>query len=252
VPPTLDSKDRFSVTADAYDRYRPGYPAGLVDWICALGPLAAGARVVDLGCGTGISSRLFAERGFDVVGVEPNDDMRARAEAKGGGARYRRGEAAATGLPDASAELVIAAQAFHWFDVPAAMREIARLLVPGGWAAAFWNVRASSPFQDDYEDLLLTYSSEYRKMKKFTATVDAIRAFSGAEDVHEAAFEHPRYLDRDAFFGLVASSSYVMHGISDRADFDRQLVALFDRYVGPEGTIDFATRNVVIAWRLRR
>jgi SAM-dependent methyltransferase len=164
--------------------------------------------------------------------------------------RYLRGEAAATGLPDASAALVVAAQAFHWFDVPAAMREIGRVLVPGGRAAAFWNVRASSPFQDAYEALLVQSSSEYRKLKKFAATVDAIRTFPGALDVHEAAFEHPRHLDREGFFGLVDSSSYVMHGIADRAAFDAALAALFDRHVGADGTIDFATRNVVVAWRL--
>jgi SAM-dependent methyltransferase len=248
----LDSRERFSATAFAYDKYRPGYPAALVDWIVALGPFAPGARVVDLGCGTGISSRLFAQRGLDVVGVEPNDDMRARAEDKGGGVRYVRGEAAATGLPAASAELVVAAQAFHWFDIPAAMREIERVLVPGGWAAAFWNVRASNAFQDAYEALLQTYSSEYRKIRRFLDTVDALRAFPGALDVREAAFEHPRHLDREAFFGLVASSSYVMHGVDDRAGFDAALVALFDRHVGQGGTVDFATRNVVIAWRLRR
>ena len=91
----------------------------------------------------------------------------------------------------------------------------------------------------------MTYSSEYRKMKKFIATVDAIRAFPGAEGVREAAFEHPRHLDRDAFFGLVASSSYVMHGVSDRADFDEELAALFDGHVGGSWGVNYRGFRVV-------
>ena len=246
----VDSRQRFSATVDAYDRFRPGYPDEVVDWLVALAGLTAGARVVDLGCGTGISSRLFAARGFDVVGVEPNDSMRERAEAKGGGVRYVRGEAVATGQPDASARLVIAAQAFHWFDAPLTMRELARILVPGGRAAAFWNVRASSAFQDGYEALLVKHSSEYRSIRKFDNTEQAIRDFPGALDVREAEFTNPRHLDHEALVGLASSSSYIVHGVDDRAGFDRELAALFDAHVGADGTVDFATRTNVIAWRL--
>jgi SAM-dependent methyltransferase len=248
--PPVDSRQRFSATVDAYDRFRPGYPDALVDWLVALAGLTPGARVVDLGCGTGISSRLFAARGFDVVGVEPNDSMRERAEAKGGGPRYVRGEAVATGQPDASARLVVAAQAFHWFDVPPTMRELARILVPGGRAAAFWNVRASSAFQDGYEALLVKYSSEYRLMKASGNPVQRIRDFAGALDPREAEFPYPRPLDREALLGLVNSSSYIVHGVDDRAGFDRELAALFDAHVAADGTIDFATHTSVIAWRL--
>jgi len=245
----VDSKLRFSATVDAYERYRPGYPAALVDWLVALAGLAPGARVVDLGCGTGISSRLFAEHGFDVVGVEPNDAMRARAEARGGGPRYVRGEAAATGEPDASAALVIAAQAFHWFDVPRTMHELARVLVPGGRAAAFWNERARSPFLDAYDALLMAYSAEYRALKGAGDAIARIRAFAGTRDAREASFANPQTLDREAFVGRVHSSSYVVHGIDDREGFDAELAALFEAHAR-DGRVDFANRTVVIAWQL--
>src|SRR5262245_33580604 len=79
----LDPVRRFGGLADDYAAHRPEYPGAAVDFILARAGLAAGALVVDIGAGTGISSRLFARRGLTVVGVEPNDQMRARAGAAG-------------------------------------------------------------------------------------------------------------------------------------------------------------------------
>src|SRR4051794_7801884 len=73
---------RFSDLADLYARHRPDYPGAALDFITGRGGLrAAGALLVDVGCGTGISARLFAARGVRVVGADPNDEMRARAQA---------------------------------------------------------------------------------------------------------------------------------------------------------------------------
>jgi SAM-dependent methyltransferase len=101
---------------------------------------------VDVGCGTGISSRLFAERGIPVLGIEPNDEMRRQAEAAGGKAGYpspiyRSGTAEQTELPDVCADAVLAAQAFHWFASDAALREFQRIVKPGGWVVLMWNER---------------------------------------------------------------------------------------------------------------
>jgi len=75
----LDSCERFSVTADLYERYRPAYPAPLVDWIVQAAALVPGDAVADVGCGTGISTRLLAARGFQTVGVDPSEAMLTRA-----------------------------------------------------------------------------------------------------------------------------------------------------------------------------
>src|SRR5262249_52375699 len=97
----IDSRDRFDAAADAYHRCRPSYPAALFDWLLATTGLGPGAAVADVGCGTGISTRLLAGRGLDVVGIDPSEPMLDRAR-EAGCARYQRGEAAATGLPDGS------------------------------------------------------------------------------------------------------------------------------------------------------
>jgi ubiquinone/menaquinone biosynthesis C-methylase UbiE len=116
----VDGRDptaRFTGLAEVYAQGRPGYPPEAVDFVLATCHLGSGSVVVDVGCGTGISSRLFAARGLRVIGIEPNADMRARASAERGSVvEYHDGRAEATGLPQESADAVLSAQAFHWFE----------------------------------------------------------------------------------------------------------------------------------------
>jgi SAM-dependent methyltransferase len=225
----FDARRRFSATAPDYARHRPSYPPALIDWILAGARLPAAARVADLGCGTGISARLFAARGLRVVGIDPNPMMLERAVAAGGGPAYVRAEAAATGLVDGSVGLVIAAQAFHWFELAPTLAEIGRILAPGGRCAAFWNLRAPGGFNDAYEALLHAWSPEYRELAKGPDTIAALRASPPVAEAEQAEFTHEQPLDLEGFLGRVRSSSYVAHGVADRAGFERELRALFAR-----------------------
>jgi SAM-dependent methyltransferase len=247
---SLDSRERFSGLAGLYERHRPSYPAALLDWIVASAGLAPGDPVADVGCGTGISTRLFAERGFDVVGIDPNQAMLAEARASGPG-RYLPGEAAATGLPARSMALVSVAQAFHWFDIPATLREFRRVLRPQGWCAVYWNVRASSPFLDEYDRLLREHSSEYAVLDKPANTLTALMARPELRDVREGEFAYSQTFDRDGLFGRAYSSSYVVHGIADHAAFDGALGALFGRHAR-HGHVEFAYRTLAACFRLAK
>lgn len=125
--------------AQHYDRYRPAPPAVLLDVLCRAAGIERPKLVVDLGCGTGLSTRVWAERAGEVVGVEPQAPMRDQAEAATTAAnvRYRATFADATGLPDARADVVTCSQSFHWMEPVATLAEAARILRPGGVFAAY-------------------------------------------------------------------------------------------------------------------
>jgi SAM-dependent methyltransferase len=128
--------DRFSGFADLYDANRPTPPQGLGRLLAAYAGVPA-PRVIDLGSGTGLSSRWAAMWASDVIGVEPNADMRARAEARPvPTVEYRDGTSSDTGLPSASADVVLAVQAMHWMEPASTLHEVARVLRPGGVFAA--------------------------------------------------------------------------------------------------------------------
>lgn len=131
----------FERGADDYVAARPGYPPALVDLLCAELGLGPGTDVLDLAAGTGKLTVDLVARGAGVIAVEPVDAMRERLLRDVAGVEVRDGTAEALPLDDASVSLVTVAQAFHWFDGPAALAEIRRVLRPGGGLALIWNVR---------------------------------------------------------------------------------------------------------------
>ena len=246
----VDAKARFSATVENYRRYRPDYPDALIRWCLGRVPRAPLA-VVDLGAGTGIASRQLARAGARVTGVEPNDAMREAAIADSPPEiRYVAGEAAATGLPAGSADLVVAAQAFHWFELDPTLREIARVLVPDGVCVAFWNVRLGSPLLEAFDALLLAFSSEYRRDSTALPVLDRLAAHPWVADAEDAAFAHAQVLDRAGLHGRAWSGSYAAHGVADAAGFDAALDELFDRYA-EGGVVRFTYRTIARAFRVR-
>ncbi len=129
--------------ASSYDRARPTPPLALLDLLTQVIGMPRPALVVDLGSGTGLSTAIWGERAERVIGIEPNADMRSEAARKVAGhpyaahIEYRAGLAHQTGLPDGYADVVTAAQSFHWMEPTATLAEIARILRPGGLFAAY-------------------------------------------------------------------------------------------------------------------
>jgi len=127
----------FTHHADEYAAVRPGYPAAAVDLLVPAGAVDA----LDLAAGTGKLTESLVARGLHVVAVEPADGMREQLVARLPQVDVHAGTAERIPLPDASVDVVTVAQAWHWFDEPAAAAEVARVLRPGGTLGIVWNDR---------------------------------------------------------------------------------------------------------------
>jgi SAM-dependent methyltransferase len=243
----LSSSDRFLGRVEAYARHRPSYPAAAIDLLEARCGLKPGAVAVDLGSGTGILSALLLQRGARVFGIEPNREMRAYAESMlGGEFRSESGTAEDTHMPDGFFDLLVAGQAFHWFDPHKARMEALRILKPGAWAALLWNERPKGvvPFLEDYEALLRRYAPEYDAVTRLRAQEDGIGKFFG-EAPQLATFANEQVLDFEGLAGRVMSSSYApMPDRPEHAPLMRGLREVFDRHER-DGSVVFPYRTLV-------
>jgi SAM-dependent methyltransferase len=230
---------RFTGRVDDYERGRPGYPPALVDAVIELAGLEPGATLADLGAGTGLASAPFLARGFRVLGVEPNAAMRAAAERRfAGEPRFAavEGRAEATGLADASADLALAAQAFHWFEPGPTRRELRRILRPPRPVALVWNARRAegTPFLEAYERLLETYGTDYREVGHRGVGEARVAAFLGGP-VATRRFDNAQRLGLEGLRARLLSSSYVPAVGEPRHDeMLAELAALFARHARPE------------------
>ena len=231
-----DPLSRFTGLAEIYARCRPTYPVAAVDHIIETAGLKHGSVVADVGCGTGISSRLFADRGLHVIGIEPNADMRWPAEvdpAPAGAAppAYRAGTAEATGLSDGSVLFVLAAQAFHWFRPEPTLREFHRTLVAGGWVALMWNER-------DDADAFTTAVSAVIRTAPEADSVEGPRQRAGDVlltaphfvDACRVTLGHEQSLNEEGLLGRVFSASYAPREPAAAETFAARLRDVFARF----------------------
>lgn len=243
-----DSKQRFSDRVDHYARHRPGYPEAVITVLREELGMESGWEIADVGSGTGISSELFLAHGHRVFAVEPNRAMREAAEAlhRGkSGFHSVDGSAESTGLPEGSIDLVVAAQAFHWFDPDPTRSEFRRILREPCPVAIMWNVRRrdASRFMAGYEALVEEFRTDHDAPER---DLDAF--FQGR--VARRVMPHERTMDLDAIQGLLLSASY-----TPRPDHERHrpmleaLHRLFERH-STDGRIRFLYETQLFVGKL--
>ena len=246
--PASNATNRFSGRVENYIRYRPGYPPEVLDALKTECGLNAAQIIADIASGTGIWTRTFLENGNPVFGVEPNAEMRDAGErllAAFPKFTSVAGTAEATTLADHSVDIVTAAQAAHWFDRERSRREFARILKPGGWLVLLWNERLtdSTPFLRDYEQLLLTFGTDYQDVRH-ERTTDAVNEFFDPLPFQSRVFPMQQEFDYIGLEGRLLSSSYVPGLESPRhAPMLRELRRLFDEHAVKDRVVcEYKTR----------
>jgi len=210
--PVQNATQRFSSRVDNYVRYRPGYPREVLNLLKKDCDLATESVIADIASGTGIFTQMLLENGNRVFAVEPNAEMRrAGEEFLRSYPRFTSvaGTAEATTLPDHSVEIVTAAQAAHWFDREKARGEFIRILKPGGWCVLLWNERRtdSTSFLREYEQLLLTYGTDYEEVRHERTTAE-IAGFFSPTPFELSTLEMRQEVDYAGLEGRLLSSSY--------------------------------------------
>ncbi len=210
---TKDSTTRFSSRVENYVKYRPGYPKAVVEFLRAECGLTSTSLVADIGSGTGKLTEVFLQNCNRVIGIEPNREMREAAERLlKDYPRFQSisGTAEATTLQDHTVDFIVAGQAFHWFNREPTRQEFLRILKPGGWVALVWNDRKTdaSPFLTAYEELLVTYATEYRAVNHKNLDPATIGSFFGPAGFRRAAFPNAQMFDLAGLQGRLLSSSY--------------------------------------------
>jgi SAM-dependent methyltransferase len=210
MTPKIGKPDVFGQAADVYEKARPTYPPEAAAWLVP----AFARTAVDVGAGTGKFTRSLVELGLDVIAVEPDPVMLRTLAAALPVVRTVEGSAERMPLPDASADVVTVAQAWHWVDPPRALPEIARVLRPGGTLGLVWNLRDVSV---DWVGRLgeVMGGSE---AEEFTKGDIVIGGPFGETEYFEVGWSMP--MTAEGLVDLVASRSYII----DSSEEERQRV----------------------------
>ncbi len=230
-----NSTTRFSGRADAYDRFRPHYPADVVAFLRDAIGLTPEKTVADIGSGTGISAELFLNNGNTVFCVEPNEAMRRKAEERF--SRMRgfisvNGTADRTGLPDRSVDMIFIAQAFHWFDRQKCRTEFLRIGRTECRTVITWNDRRlGTPFETAYEDFLRRFGTDYPAIDHRNITEDDLNTWYGKRGCAKMVFRFTQQLGIEDLRGRLLSVSYVpAPGEKGFDEMMNDLGLLFEKY----------------------
>ena len=231
------NEDKFNHLADIYEKYRPSYPEKYVKDIIATCHLNSESLVADIGAGTGILTRQLLHNNIKVVGVEPNPDMRKvlKKLEKNKNFKAVEGTAEHTNLEEHSIDLIVVAQAFHWFDKEEFKKECKRILKPNGRVWILWNqldenkdiVKEQKRIDDKYTNRF----QEVNGILSGTKKEEKIQGFFRDNIYEVKVVDNPLENDRERFIGSNLSKSYSLK--KEDVNYDNYIKAfgeVFDKY----------------------
>ena len=244
----------FGAVAADYAAWRPGYPADVVAFLAGGG---AGhdrpRRVLDLGAGTGLLTGALVATGHDVVAADVSGDMLAELTARLPRVPTLVAGAESLPLPDGDRDVIVAAQAAHWFEPDAASREFLRILSPGGAVGFVWNTQeATTPWAAELAGLLAegTRDQTGDRPEGNQAVVDAFAERLRADvETHRLRWVHR--MPPEAVVGRAASSSRVaLMDDAARADHLGRIRHLLDTHADTRGRDELEIGHLTTAWRM--
>lgn len=246
-----DYTQRFTGRAEAYSKYRPTYPQGVLDILKEKIHFDSSKVVADIGSGTGILSKLFLEHGNRVFGVEPNADMRNKAESSLAGFPNfisLNGTAENTSLKDRSVDLISIGQALHWFDPVKSWKEFGRIMNQNGWLCVLYNDRKSenySGIMKNYESIVRKYSRNRPRMERIEG--DALCKFFPTWVFEKYLLPNEQTLDFEGLIGRLSSASYMPQPEEDQfMSMKNEIKEIFDEYQVDNKITLFYVTNVFL------
>lgn len=229
------NEDKFNNLAENYEKYRPFYPEKYIEEIITKCCLNSDSLVADIGAGTGILSRQFLEKNLKVIGVEPNVDMRNILKKLEKNKKFKaiNGTAEYTNLEDNSIDLIVVAQAFHWFDKEAFKKECQRILKPNGRVWILWNqldyTKDIAKEQKEIDDI---YTKRFQEVNEIIDNKEKnIKEFFGEDKYEKDVVDNPLENDKEKFIGVNLTKSYSLKKEDDNYEnYVKAFEKLFDKY----------------------
>jgi len=251
---SADFAERFTGRAAAYSKYRPRYPAEILNILKSEIDFDKDKTVADIGSGTGLLSQVFLQNGNTVFGVEPNDDMRSLAEQKLSSFPIFvsvKGTAERTKLTDSSIDLVTVGQAIHWFDRQRTTMEFARILKENGHVCIAYNDRnKDDAFMQGYEAIIGKHARDRASVPAIGD--DYLSKFFRDGMYRKFTLRNEQFLDFEGLLGRIASASY-MPNVTDKERFQalKNDASLLFKANGQTGRVRLLYDTVILLGQIR-